>query len=128
MNHGQRRLRSSSGAVTGASTGGGSSRVAAVASSTPSGIGMAANAAVSCPGGAPASICSPAAISPAAKSAAVCQRRAGSLASAAMTTASSAGWMSGRNCEIGGGGSDRCLSAIETALSPSKGSRPVSIS
>ncbi len=45
-----------------------------------------------------------------------------------MTTASSAGCTSGRHCEIGAGCSDRCLSAMATALSPSNGSRPASIS
>ncbi len=30
--------------------------------------------------------------------------------------------------DIGGGGSERCFSAIETALSPVKGRRPVSSS
>ena len=45
-----------------------------------------------------------------------------------MTTASSAGCTSGRHCEIGAGCSDRCFSATATALSPSNGRRPASIS
>jgi hypothetical protein len=50
------------------------------------------------------------------------------LASAAITTDSSAGLTSGLSWEIGCGGSDRCLSATATALSPSNGNRPASIS
>ena len=88
---------------------------------------MAAKSAVSWPFE-PASIWLRAASSPPARSSADCQRCDGSLASAAMTTASSAGCTSGRQCEIGAGGSERCFSATATALSPSNGSRPASIS
>jgi hypothetical protein len=50
------------------------------------------------------------------------------LANAFMTAASSAGLMSGRTSASRGGGSLRCFSAIDTALSPSNGTRPPSIS
>ena len=120
---GQRRFFFCSGFVTGARAGGG------VSPSTPAGTGAGtgANAEVS-PGGGASPSCAPAAASAAPKSSADCQRCAGCFASAAITTDSSAGCTSGRICEIGVGGSDRCLSAIETALSPSNGSRPASIS
>ena len=114
MNSGQRRRRSSSGGGAG---GGGTT-----------GAGTGANAAVSWGAGWAWPSWAPAAWSASANSSAVCQRWAGSLASAAITTASTAGFTSGRSCDIGGGGSDRCLRAIETALSPSNGSRPASIS
>ena len=90
--HGQRRsLRSAGGPATGASTGSGAPAtcVAAVASSA--GIGIGANAAVSWPPLLPDSIWARAASSAAARSSADCQRWVGSLASAAITTASSAG-------------------------------------
>ncbi len=116
VNQGQRRPPSEGGSSTG---GGGSGGGAAT--------GTGANAAVSW-AGTPCSSCVPAAWSASAKSSADCQRCAGSLARAAITTDSSAGLTSGRNCEIGGGCSDRCLSATDTALSPSNGSRPASIS
>ncbi len=118
VNHGQLRFRSSS--RRGGS--GGMSPLVATGAST------GANSAVSVPTGAPASMWARAARRPSAKSSALCQRCAGSLASAAITTDSSAGCTSGRSCEIGVGGSERCLSATETALSPSNGSRPQSIS
>ncbi len=117
ITHGQRRPSASS------SRGGGGAG-GSVGAATATG----AKAAVSCGTVAVVPSCAPAACSAAAKSSAVCQRCAGSFASAAITTDSSAGLTSGRSCESGGGGSDRCLSAIETALSPSKGSRPLSIS
>ena len=128
MNHGQRRSRSSRGTVTGASAGAVAPAgcVAAVASSA--GIAIGAKAAVSWPPLCPASICARAASRAAARSSADCQRWAGSFARAAITTASSAGCTSGRHWEIGGGASERCFSATATALSPSKGSRPASIS
>ena len=120
VNQGQ-RLRFSPGSVTGASTGG-------EPSPSPAGNGIGANAAVPSPPLSPASIWARAASRPCAKSSADCQRCAGSLASAAITTASRAGCTSGRSCDSGVGCSERCLSAIATALSPSKGSRPASIS
>ena len=56
------------------------------------------------------------------------KRRAGSFSSARMTTSSSSGVTAGL-CRLGGAGrSLTCLSAIDTALSPSKGTRPVSSS
>jgi hypothetical protein len=122
-NQGQRRFFLCSGSVTGASVGGGVPPSALAGT----GAGTGANADVSLGGGASPS-CAPAAASASPKSSAVCQRRAGSFASAAITTDSSAGCTSGRIWEIGMGGSDRCLSAIDTALSPSNGSRPASIS
>ena len=117
VNQGQLRSRSSG------RRGGGSSPLMATGATA-----TGANSAVSRATGAPESMWARAARSPSAKSSAVCQRCAGSLASAAITTDSSAGFTSGRSCEIGTGGSERCLSATETALSPSNGSRPQSIS
>ena len=70
----------------------------------------------------------PACSSAAMNSSASAKRRAGSFSSARSTTASSAGGTCGLCCDGGTGGSLTCLSAIVTALSPSNGTRPVSIS
>ena len=78
---------------------------------------------------APETIAALALSSAATNSSAVCQRCAGSLASAVITTASSAGFTSGRTSAIGAAAArERCLSATDTALSPSNGTRPASIS
>lgn len=62
------------------------------------------------------------------KASASLNRAAGSLASARITTASSAGGTWGL-IELGRrGASETCFSATLTALSPSKGTRPVSAS
>ncbi len=61
-------------------------------------------------------------------SAAEAKRLAGSLARALRTTASSAGLTLGFRSEGLRGCSETCFSAIVTALSPSKGTRPVSAS
>ena len=106
--HGQRSLRSSSRSSAGPS---------------PS-VTTGMNAAVSCPSGAAAT---PARAPSSARmnSSASAQRDAGSFASARMTAASSSGATSGRSEWIGAGWSFRCWTAIATALSPSKGMRPV---
>ena len=119
MNHGQRRSGSRGGDV-----GDPPLAPASVGRST----GAATNSAVSRGAATPDAIWSRAVLSAAANSSALCQRCAGSLARAAMTTDSSVGCTSGRSCEIGVGGSERCLSATATALSPWKGTRPVSSS
>jgi hypothetical protein len=59
---------------------------------------------------------------------AVGKRRAGSFSSARITTASISGVTARLNADGGTGRSLTCLSAIVTALSPSKGTRPVSSS
>jgi hypothetical protein len=62
------------------------------------------------------------------KSSAFWKRRAGSFSRARSTTASSSGGTCGLMARGGVGASATCLSAMLTALSPSKGTRPVSIS
>ena len=56
------------------------------------------------------------------------KRRAGSFSSARSTTASSSGGTPATTRLGGTGGSETCLSAMLTAVSPSNGDRPVSIS
>ena len=55
-------------------------------------------------------------------------RSTGFLFSAHITICSSSAGTAGLNTVIGGGASETCLSAIETAESASNGTRPVSIS
>ena len=62
------------------------------------------------------------------KSSALAKRRAGSFSSDLRITASSAGGIAGLTALGAGGCSPTCFMAMATALSPSKGSRPVAIS
>jgi hypothetical protein len=79
------------------------------------------------PPGAPVS-CARTASSAPMNSSASWKRLAGAFSSARMVTASRSGGRSARNPDSGGGASLTCLSAMVTALSASKGSRPASIS
>ncbi len=105
----RRRLRSSSAAAASASAGSATAPNIAVSETAPVGSDSAASRALE-------------------NSWADPKRLAGSLASARRTTRSSAGDTSGFSALGGVGCSETCFSATETALSPSNGTRPVSIS
>ena len=67
-------------------------------------------------------------ISASAISRALWKRFLGFFSSAFITTATTAGGVSGAKSAIGGGGSLTCCMATATGVSPTKGTRPVSIS